>query len=236
MRYPEIDFARGIAVLLMIIYHFIFDIYFPDYSKIYFFAFPIASSFILISGICLYISYSTRKSFYRFIKRGIKLFSFSLIITILTFLLLKKGFIIFGILHFFALTSFLIFPFLKYMENKFFYFLFGIFSIVLGIFLANFKSDSYYFIWLGITPKNFFTFDYFPLFPWFGFMLLGVFLGKIFYPNGKRCFNINLPNSKIVRAFSFLGRHSLLIYFLHQPLLILILSLLNLTKLTFLFR
>ncbi len=231
MRYLEIDFARGIAVTLMIVYHFAFDIYFPNYSRIIFFALPIASSFILISGICLYISYSRRKSFYRFFKRGVKLFLLSLIITVLTFVLLEKGFIIFGILHFFALTSFLIYPFLKYIQNKFFYLLFGIFSIALGALFLNFSLNSYYFIWLGITPKNFFSFDYFPLFPWFGILLLGVFLGKIFYPNGKRSFSSNLPNSKIVRAFSFLGKHSLLIYFLHQPIIILILSFANLTNL-----
>lgn len=235
MRYLEIDFARGIAVLLMIAYHFVFDIYFPNYSKIYFFAFPIASSFILISGICLHISYSRRKNFYRFLKRGIKLSSLSLTITALTFIFLEKGFIIFGILHFFAFTSFLIYPFLKYVENKFFYLLFGIFSILLGIFFSTLNFNSYYFLWLGIAPKNFFTFDYFPIFPWFGILLLGVFLGKVFYPNGKRSFDFNLSNSKIVKIFSFFGKHSLLIYFLHQPLIILILSLTNLTSLTLLF-
>jgi uncharacterized membrane protein len=236
MRYLEIDLVRGISTFLMVAYHFFFDVYFPNYSNIYFFAIPIASCFILISGICSYISYSRKKSFHNFLRRGIKLLFFSSIISLSTFILLESGLIIFGILHFFALTSFLVYPFLKYIRNKNVYFLLGIFSIIFGLFLLNIKIQSYYFIWLGITPSNFFSFDYFPLFPWFGLLLIGIFFGKIFYPEGERKFKLNLKNSRITKFFAFLGEHSLTIYFLHQPIIILILSLGNLAPLKIPFK
>ena len=229
MRYLEIDLARGIAVLLMIAYHFAFDIFFPS-PNIYLFAIPIASLFILISGICLHLSYSRRRSFYRFLRRGIKLIILASMITLLSFLFLKKGFIVFGILHFFGLTSFLIYPFLKYFENKLVHLLLGISIILVGIWIWNLEFEFSYLLWLGFIPKNFFSFDYFPLFPWFGVLLLGVFLGKAFYPNGERSFKINLPSLEIIKVLSFLGKHSLVIYFIHQPIIILILNLIGLAN------
>lgn len=62
--------------------------------------------------------------------------------------------------------------------------------------------------------------DYFPLLPWFGVVLIGIWLGNTAYSNGARRFR--LPNWQ-VPALTFplgwLGRHSLTIYLIHQPLL-----------------
>ncbi len=223
MRYLEIDFARGISVFCMIIYHFFFTLQYPN-SKISFFAIPIASSFIIISGICLHISYSRRKNFMNFLKRGIKLSILSLIITCLSFLFLQRGFIIFGILHFFAFSSFLIYPFLKFLKGSKIFLPLSIISILIGFLISRLEVNSYFLFWLGIRPKNFFTFDFFPLFPWFGVLLFGVFLGRVFYPNGERRFRFKGINSILFKFFAFLGKNSLTIYFLHEPIIILILS------------
>jgi len=229
MRYWKIDVARGIAVTLMIVYHFLFDIYyFKDYTQpFYLFAGMIACIFIAISGACLSISYSRGGRFLKFSKRGVKLLSLGILITVISFLLLRRGVIIFGILHFFGISSFLIYPFLKYLRNNLSYLLFGILMIVAGVFLLNFRVDFYHLIWLGFMPNGFNSFDYFPILPWFGIMLIGVFLGRKLYPKGKRNFKVSSAKGRVVDLFRFLGRNSLTIYFIHQPIIISVLFLLG---------
>jgi uncharacterized membrane protein len=83
-------------------------------------------------------------------------------------------------------------------------------------------------IWLGVKQIGVYMVDFYPLLPWLGVALLGVFAGHTLYPEGKRRFS--LPDGSDlgpVRGLRFLGRHSLLIYLVHQPVLIGLLILLG---------
>ncbi|MEM5835155.1 MAG: heparan-alpha-glucosaminide N-acetyltransferase [Candidatus Aenigmatarchaeota archaeon] len=236
-RFLEIDFARGIAVLMMIIFHIIFDLYYflnikliKSYFFWFFFPRLVASIFILISGICIYISYkrsikdmNRNKIFFKFLKRGIKIFSLGVLITIITFIFLKNDLIIFGILHFLGVSSIIAYPFLRFNKLNF---IFGFFFILVGMFLSQFSFNFSYLLFLGLAPRNFSTLDYFPIFPWFGLILIGIYLGNVLYHNGRRSFKIRKISSfKFVKLFTFLGRNSLKIYFLHQPIIVLIIFL-----------
>ena len=65
------------------------------------------------------------------------------------------------------------------------------------------------------------TIDYFPLFPWFGVALFGIAIGSILYKDGERRFSFpDLSRYKPVFAFSWLGKHSLAIYLIHQPIIV----------------
>lgn len=100
-----------------------------------------------------------------------------------------------------------------------FHFIFDLYYF--GIYSLDVHSG---FLWLGFTPYNFYTLDYFPLLPWLGVMSLGIFLGNTLYENYTRHFKLpDLSKYAIIKASGFLGRHSLLIYFIHQPVLIIIL-------------
>jgi uncharacterized membrane protein len=220
--------ARGIAVGLMIIYHFLFDIfYFKSYIDFDWLSTTVALIFIFISGICLSISYSRGGKFSKFAKRGIKLLFFGMLVTAVSFIFLKEGFILFGILHFFGVSSFLLYPFLKYLKNNLSFLFLGIIIVFIGVFLHNNRYESGSFLWLGLIPKDFYSFDHFPLIPWFGFMLIGVFAGKVLYPDGKRRFKVPAFKNRAANIFTFLGRNSLTIYFLHQPIILFILFLLG---------
>jgi uncharacterized membrane protein len=181
--------------------------------------------FISISGLSLTLSYNQIKSkkevHKRFFLRGLKIFSLGMLITIVTFLTFPEAFIIFGILHLIGFSIIFGQFFVKFKRLNL---LLGILLILLGFYLQNFRFDFPWLLWLGFIPKDYLTFDYFPILPWFGVSLLGIFFGNILYNKGKRNFKIrDFSDTLVVKILSFLGRNSLTIYLLHQPILILIL-------------
>ena len=81
--------------------------------------------------------------------------------------------------------------------------------------------DSYWLIWLGVEYPGFSSVDYTPIIPWFGVILLGISAGHVLVP--QKGLLVRLPKpwkaSSPVGVLTFLGRRSLIIYLLHQPLL-----------------
>ncbi|MFH0889955.1 MAG: heparan-alpha-glucosaminide N-acetyltransferase [Candidatus Aenigmatarchaeota archaeon] len=231
-RFWEIDSIRGIAIISMIIFHFAFDLnYFTGnlaFGQLFWYVFPraIASIFIIIAGISLSLSRNKPEwTGKKLIIRGAMIFSFGLLITLITALTLPRGTIFFGILHFIGLSTIISLPFLK-MRGK--NLIFGILSIMIGIYLQGVVAASPWLLWLGIMPQNFYTFDYFPLFPWFGLILIGIWMGNTLYPNSERGFAIkDLSRNFTIKRLVFIGRNSLMIYLIHQPLIILLLLLLG---------
>jgi len=225
-RYSEVDILRGIAVVMMVIFHFVFDLnYFNVYKfNIYngfwlYFARLIAIIFIFLVGVSLTLVYYRKNyGFLDYFKKGSVVFGFGLLITLATWLFAREGTIIFGILHFIGVSIILGSLFLRFKNLNL---VLGGILIGLGFYIKNFIVSYPWLMWLGLKFNNFNTLDYFPLLPWFGVILLGIYFGKLLYPKGKRRFNINLEN----KYLSFLGRHSLIIYLLHQPILILVINL-----------
>jgi uncharacterized membrane protein len=240
-RFWEIDSLRGIAIVMMVTFHLIFDLYyFGIYSFdvhsgfLWWFARITAFIFILLVGMSLSLSYSRtillnkyrlqKNLFFKYLKRGLKIFGYGLIITVVTWLFIGEGFIVFGILHLIGIGIILEYPFLK---HKYINLYLGIIFIATGIYLMSFNFDFYGLLWLGFTPYNFYTLDYFPLLPWLGVVSLGIFLGNTLYENYTRHFQLpDLSKYSLINVSGFLGRHSLFIYLIHQPILIIILFLL----------
>lgn len=253
-RFWEIDLLRGIAIILMIAFHFLFDLSFFGIYPIninsgflWFFPRIIASIFIFLVGISLYLSYTRadrlgiylkeRDFFFKYFKRGIWIFSLGLLITLATWIFIRADFIIFGILHFIGLAIILQYPFLKYIKRyKYINLAAGLLFITVGLYLVSFTFSFSWLLWLGFIPQNLQTVDYFPLLPWLGVVSMGIFAGGILYKNYQRKFNIpDISANILVKIFSFLGRHSLIIYFIHQPILITLLYLLGVLNLSYLF-
>jgi uncharacterized membrane protein len=234
-RFWEIDFLRGIAILMMIIFHFLYDlnyfsVYYSDLWSGFWFLFGriTALIFIFLVGISLTLSYvRTRHAKInlplKYIKRGLRVFGYGLLITLATLLFLKDGLIIFGVLHFIGVAIILAYPFLRFSFVNLFL---GIIFISIGFYISEIFVDFPWLLWLGLKQEYFYTLDYFPIFPWFGIVLFGLFFGNILYKNYERQFKLrDFSNFIFVKQLCLIGRHSLFIYFIHQPILIAILHL-----------
>ena len=243
-RVWQIDAFRGIAIVMMITFHLIYDVtYFGEYTwSLYtgfwwYFARVTASFFLIIVGISLTLSYKQVKDSKpigeirkKYIMRGLKIFGWGLIITLCTGIFLEKGMIIFGILHCIGISIILAYPLIKY---RYLNLIIGTLCITGGMYLSRFTFDFNVLLWLGFRPQDMYTFDYVPLLPWFGLVALGLFIGNtISFPTArkKRRKTASFSIPLVARVACYLGRHSLVIYLLHQPLLILILYVIGILK------
>ena len=249
-RFWEVDLLRGFAILMMITYHMIYDLtYFGAYDFnvysgfLWYFARITAFIFIFLVGVSLKLSYSRseelhlytrdRDLFLKYLKRGLKIFVLGLGITMVTWIFIREDFIIFGVLHFIGIAIILEALLIK---RGYANLLLGVVLVAAGLYLQNFTFSFNWLLWLGFIPQNLQTVDYFPLLPWLGVVSLGLFSGGILYKNYKRRFKIpDLSQLYPTRLFCFLGRNSLLIYLVHQPILIIILYFLGVLKFGYLF-
>jgi uncharacterized membrane protein len=239
-RFREIDAARGIAILMMIVFHTVFDMNFFMIAPVNvvtgfwrWFAMATASLFLLVVGISLVVSHArsvaklsgfalTKK----FLSRGAGIFALGLLVTLATWLYLHEGFIIFGILHLIGISvmlSLLFFRFGKYNILP------GLLCIAGGLFIGNI-TGPFWLLPLGIVPASFASVDYTPLIPWFGAVLVGMGIGEFLYSGGVRRFTFPHLPDRIVVPLAFLGQYSLLIYLVHQPVIILLLAAVTGTK------
>ena len=232
VRFWEVDFLRGIAIILMVLFHMVFDLnYFGVYevemsSGFWFYlARFTASLFLLLVGVSLSLSYSRARLLgqidrfrFRLMKRGLWIFSLAMGVTLVTYLFIGRGFIVFGVLHLIGVSLLLAYPFLRLHGMNF---ILGLLFILIGLFLQSLSVDFSWLLWLGLAPMDFRSVDYFPLLPWFGVILMGVAFGDLFYRGYSRRIPVpDLAGSSLVSGLAFLGRNSLAIYLAHQPVLI----------------
>ncbi|MCZ7393645.1 MAG: heparan-alpha-glucosaminide N-acetyltransferase [Candidatus Methanoperedens sp.] len=228
-RIQTVDLIRGVDIVLMILFNYsvtlsYFRLINMPSNFLYLFVFPraIALIFIFISGVAAHISFEKNKENFskKYLKRGGKLLIFAAFITLFTYIFVPEGTIFFGILHFFSVSSFLVPFFIRYNKLNL---IGGLLIILSGFYLQITQFDFSYLFWLGFMPKNFSTFDYFPLIPWLGVLMLGIYSGKYFV---RRTTDLKFE-SRFAAAFMFLGKNSLTIYLIHQPVLIFLLIVLG---------
>ncbi|MBU0532681.1 DUF1624 domain-containing protein [Patescibacteria group bacterium] len=219
-RLVEVDTLRGIAIVLMVIYHIFFDLSYFRLVDInlyelgwQLFQRNIGTLFILIVGISLTLSENRNKEGYkRHAKRGLKLAGIALLITVATWIYPHEGFIMFGIIHLIALSTFIAPFFFKFGKWNL---VLGLLIILLGFYVGTLVTNSHYLFWLGIVYPGYMQLDHYSLIPWFGVVLVGMYIGNKLFPGGKS--KLKLPTNE---NLAFLGRNALLIYVIHQPILI----------------
>ncbi|MBP1928012.1 putative membrane protein [Methanolinea mesophila] len=231
-RFWEIDTMRGVAICMMVLFHTLFDLTFLGVAAIQvstgfwrYFAYVTAFLFVFLVGVSLTISsaharkvLSPRAYYLKYIRRGLFIFGLGLAVTLVTWIIIGPWFIRFGILHLIGISIILSIPFLRF---RWINLVAGILVIIAGEVVHTIRGPDWL-LPLGIHSPTFYSVDYTPLLPWFGVVLLGIFLGNLAYPDGKR--RCKVPDLKfpLRNGLVFLGRHSLAIYVIHQPVIILL--------------
>lgn len=227
-RLEWVDSLRGAAITMMIAYHLIFDLWYfriaefnIDMLPLAIFQHSIGTLFLLLAGVSLALSERRNKEGYiHHVKRAAFLGAVSLSITAATWVYPHEGMITFGIIHCIALCVLIAPPFFRLGRLNV---LLGLVLIVAGFFTPFMSTDSPFLFWLGIVRPDYTALDFYPIIPWLGVVLIGIYAGQSLpaaVPEGGANRNEGGVRGRIRKALVFAGRHSLAIYLIHQPIII----------------
>lgn len=207
-RYIFLDQLRGIAIVLMIIFHFSYDLNYFRFVEIDFFKdklwfyFPRLITFIFLTcvGISIAVVHQKKPKWKKLLRRFLILAGWASVFSAVTYYFFPSRWIYFGILHCIALSSVVAVFFLKIPVIAG---LVGITALALDMFFGIGLP------WIDLPHP---ALDYIPFFPWFGAVLFGLFLHRIDFHTLK-------TDIFPISPLAYLGKHSLLIYLIHQPIL-----------------
>ena len=222
-RKPWLDCARGLAVIAMVIYHFAWDLSFfsliaTDVNTSAFWrglARLIAGSFLFLSGISLYLAHKNGLLWLRFLRRFGIIAGAAALVTLVTWYQFPDSYIFFGILHCIALSSVIGLIFVR--VHYAFTFIAALVAFALPYMFTNTFFDVPILAFIGLRTLPIRTNDFVPLMPWIAPMLAGIALAQV-AQNFDLKFVVNIPKL-LIKPLSFLGRYSLIIYLIHQPIL-----------------
>ena len=226
-RFAVVDIARGVAIIAMVAYHLCWDLsyfrfiaadvgYDPQWVLI---ARSILAVFMFLVGIGLVLGHGTGIRWNSFWRRWVLVVAGALAITVATYFAFPQSFVYFGVLHAIALFSLLGLAFVR--TPLWLAIMVGAIVIALPFLYSDRLFNEKVWSWLGFwqipPPAN----DLVPVFPWFGAVLLGIVAARLVLASGwaPRLAAI-APSGRLPRLLAFLGRWSLLIYLLHQPILL----------------
>ena len=226
-RFAIVDIARGVAIVAMVAYHLCWDLsyfrfiaadvgYDPAWVVI---ARSILAVFLFLVGVGLVLGHGDGIRWRNFWRRWIFVVAGALAITLATYFAFPQSFVYFGVLHAIALFSLMGLAFVRSPI----WLAIAVAAIVIALPflyadpLFNEKAWSWLGFWQVPPPAN----DLVPVFPWFGAVLLGIIATRLVLPSrlATRLAAI-APTGRLPRLLGFLGRWSLLIYLLHQPILL----------------
>ena len=224
------DELRGVMILSMLVYNICYDlaelVRLRGMSWFYseaagWWQLSICGAFILISGACC--AYSRNN-----LKRGFKLLGLGMLFTLVTVLVLPQQRILFGLLHFLGTAVLLSIPLKPLLERippwaglagglLLFWLTYSLpsgrigLSRTLSLELPPVLYSTSFLFPLGFPDSNFFSSDYFPLLPYLFLFLAGMFLARLPLPQAFY--------QQHSRSLSLLGKNSLWVYLLHQPVI-----------------
>jgi uncharacterized membrane protein len=225
-RWPAIDAARGLALVAMFVFHFCWDLAyfrltpegFTDSAGFHGFGHAIAASFVFIAGLGLTLAARSGLDLHGALMRIGLIAVSALAITAVTYLIFPEAFIWFGILHLLALGSALSLPLL--FAPAFLVAALALVALVLPLVISKPVFDEPLLQWLGLGTHPPITNDWRPLLPWLGVMLLGLLAGRAVAAKGlPQPIGTWQPKSFLGRGFVWGGRHTLVLYLTHQPVL-----------------
>lgn len=221
-RLIPLDAARTAALVAMVIFHFTFDLalfgHIPGETMFqpfwYYFARMIAGSFLFLSGVSLWLAHGQGIRWPAFWKRFAKVAAAALLVTIASVWFVPGGTIWFGILHAIAAMSLLGLPALRLPWPVTLTLAAAILAAAWGPRSPVF--DPLWLVWTGLAETRPDMGDYVPLIPWAAPALAGIACAKALKVETWA----RTTPSRLLDRLTLPGRHSLLIYLVHQPILI----------------
>lgn len=223
-RLIGLDLLKTAALVAMVAYHFTYDLdlfgVIPRNTAItgvfWWHARLTAGSFIFLAGVSLWLAHGTGLRWPAFRNRLAKIMTAAALVTLTTHFALPGLTVFYGILHSIAVSSLIALAVLRLPALV-------TLAIAAAVFaLPYFYSDPMFqgwLVWTGFSPIPPITADFQPLFPWLAPMLAGVAIARLFSRFDLwRLFD--LPQTPLLRALAWPGKHTLVIYLIHQPILI----------------
>lgn len=220
-RLIALDVARTLAVVCMVVFHFTFDLalfgYLPAdtiYQPFwYYFARLIAGSFLFLAGVSLWLAHGQGIRWSAFWTRFAKVAAGAALVTVASIWFVPGGTIYFGILHAIAAASLLGLLALRLPWPV-------TLSLAILIFAAAWGPryaalDPIWLVWAGLGETRPQMGDYVPLIPWAAPALAGIATARALRIDRWR----GRTPSRALHALTFPGRHSLVLYLVHQPIL-----------------
>jgi uncharacterized membrane protein len=240
-RFAGVDALRGLAIAMMVAYHFCYDLaYFgvaswrPDDMLIdrgwIAWRTAIVTSFLLLVGLSRALNAAFKPSAADFWRRWAQIAGGAVLVSVASLGFAGERWIYFGILHFVAVALLLCRLVLSRTQSVPWIAAVGGLALAAGLLCSTPAMDSRPLNIVGFAAHKPPTEDYVPLFPWIGVVLLGLAGGlywrsRDFAPlpvlNGLRA---RVP-APVQRVLALAGRWSLSIYLLHQPILMALLAL-----------
>ncbi len=224
------DLIRLLAIFLMVFYHFSYDLVLFEYAHFdivrepfwWFLPRLIVFLFLFTVGFSLWIAHHRFFLAKPFFKRFLKIFSASILVSIVTYFLFPDRWIYFGTLHCISLSTIGTILFLRLPKL----------AGVLGILLFTLSHLGYDIPWIQLEHTSM---DYVELFPWIGASFLGLFWGSFYehWRHQSRLENHRFFKTKTWSFFQKISEHSLLLYLIHQPILFLLFKCFALIKTKF---
>jgi uncharacterized membrane protein len=221
-RIEPIDALRGLAIVAMVAYHFAFDLRFFGVTRSDFENDPfwltaracIVSAFLLLVGISVVLAIRNGMPQARFVRRVATIGACAMAVSVASYVVFPQTFIYFGILHCIAVSMLVARPLATHSRIAL---LAGIAIVATGLAVSHPAFDNRLGSIVGFTTQKPPTQDYVPLFPWLGVVLIGVALGDALV---RLAFGPIAALGALPGSLRWMGRHSLAIYMLHQPLLL----------------
>ncbi|MBU0982090.1 DUF1624 domain-containing protein [Patescibacteria group bacterium] len=216
-RLLEVDALRGLAIVMMIIYHLAFDLNYlevihADVDNGFWFVWVRIVQFLFL-GICGVSVYLSKRGFKGQLERGFKIFMAGMLVSFVTWVFVGDGYVKFGILHLIGVAVPVVVLFKRRPKAAI---VASVVSILLGRYFLTLTPENPYLFPFGLVAGGFYSLDFFPIFPWLAVPLAGLATGQLLYKKKNPTF---LEIFAKVPGLTFVGRHSLLIYLVHQPVL-----------------